>query len=131
MRKNQTFMANIPKTRNEFIDCVNEKKEVIVLSNALLAELDKEVRANLNKRKTKKALKVAGITGLLILNLFNPLTWVFGIGSLLVGGLLKNELKGYAVHKSFDVNDQEILILTFKKRREKCQENQLLQETGK
>ncbi|MBQ8837521.1 MAG: hypothetical protein IJ002_08485 [Clostridia bacterium] len=116
MRKNFTYVANIPTTRNDFIDCVKEKKEAIVLRNQLLIELDKELKLNQNKGKAKNILKTAGITGLLVLNLYNPLVWIFGLGSLLAGGLLKNDIKEYSAHKGTDMNGKEILVLIHKKK---------------
>ena len=116
MRKNNTYTVCIPETRNEFIDCVQGKKEAIIIKSTLLIELDEELKSNQNKGTAKKVLTTAGVTGLLVLNLYNPLVWVLGVGSLLAGGLLKNDIKGYAVHKATDMEGKDILILVHKKK---------------
>lgn len=116
MRKNYSYEAVIPATRNEFIDYIKGKSEVIVISHSLLEELDEELKKNQNKGKAKTALKTAGGIGLLVLNLYNPLTWVFGVGSILAGGLLKNEIKEYNAHVGVDVHENDILLLIHKKK---------------
>lgn len=116
MRKNFSYTAAIPSTRNEFIDCVKNKTEAIVIKHSLVQELDKELKANQTKGKAKTALKTAGIVGLLVLNLYNPLTWIFGVGSLLAGGILKNEIKEYSIYNGLDIDNRNIIVMIHKKK---------------
>jgi len=61
-------------------------------------------------------LKTLGIGTLLLFNLYNPLTWIVGVGSLLAGGVIKNELKEYIIYTGKDVCYKEILVLHNKKK---------------
>ena len=89
MRKSYIYNAKEPQNRNDFIDMIKNKEDVIILNHNVIEELDNEIRLNQSKVKAKKSLKTAGTIGLLVLNLYNPLTWIFGVGSILAGGLLK------------------------------------------
>lgn len=93
MRKNYNFVPKTPMSRNAFIDCLKENTEVIVISNSMIDMLSKELNKNVGNRKAKKVLTTVGVTALLVLNLYNPLTWILGIGSLATSGILKNEIK--------------------------------------
>lgn len=114
MRKNHTFVPKMPKNRNAFIDCLKEQVEVIVISNDMIAVLSKEINKNIGKGNAKPVLKTAGIGALLLLNLYNPLTWIFGVGALAAGGILKNELRKYKVYMGRDVENKEIIVLIHK-----------------
>lgn len=114
MRKNYTFIPKMPKNRNAFIDCLKEKAEVIVIGNDMIETLSKELNKNVGKGRAKTALTTVGVGALLVLNLYNPLTWIFGIGSIAAGGILKNEIKKYNVHMGRDVENKEIIVLIHK-----------------
>lgn len=114
MRKNYTFIPKMPKSRNAFIDCLKEKAEVIVISNDMIEVLLKELNQNVGKGKAKTVLTTVGVGALLVLNLYNPLTWIFGIGSIAAGGILRNEIKKYKVHMGLDVDKKEIIVLIHK-----------------
>jgi len=53
MRKNYTYKAVAPASRNEFIDAVKSKKEAIVIHHTLLVELNNEVNQNTSNKKRK------------------------------------------------------------------------------
>ena len=74
MRKNYTYKAVTPATRNEFIDAIKNKTEAIVISHNLLIELNEELNKNISNKKKKGLLKTIGIGTLLFFNLYNPLT---------------------------------------------------------
>ena len=95
---------------------MKNKTEAIVIKHSLVQELDKELKANQTKGKAKTALKTAGIVGLLVLNLYNPLTWIFGVGSLLAGGILKNEIKEYSIYNGLDIDNRNIIVMIHKKK---------------
>lgn len=114
MRKNYTFTPQMPNSRNEFIDCLKKQSEVIVIQHTLVNELSAELNKSIGNKKGKTALQTAGVTALLIFNLYNPLTWIFGIGALATSGLLKNEIKKYHVYLGRNVTHHEILVLIHK-----------------
>lgn len=114
MRKNYTFTPKMPQNRNAFIDCLEEKAEVIVIGNDMIEAISKELNKSVGIGRRKKALTTVGVGALLVLNLYNPLTWIFGIGSIAAGGILKNEMKKYSVHMGRDVENKEIIVLIHK-----------------
>ena len=116
MRKNNFYAPVIPTSRNEFIDYVQDAKEVIAINNELLKILDDELAANKIKGTIGNVLKTAGTTGLLVCNLFNPFTWVLSLGSILVGGQFKNEIKSYNAYSGIDIEGNYILLLVHKKK---------------
>lgn len=116
MRKNYTYKAVTPATRNEFIDAIKNKTEAIVISHNLLVELNEELNKNISNKKKKGLLKTIGIGALLFFNLYNPLTWIVGIGSFLANGSMKNEIKEYIVYTGTDTCCKEILVLHNKKK---------------
>lgn len=116
MRKNYTYKAVTPATRNEFIDAIKNKTEAIVISHNLLIELNEELNKNISNKKKKGLLKTIGIGTLLFFNLYNPLTWIVGIGSLLANGSMKNEIKEYIAYTGTDACCKEILVLHNKKK---------------
>ena len=111
MRKNYTYIPKMPKNRNAFIDCIKEKTEVIVICNDMIDILSEEINKNIGKGKAKATLTTVGVAALLVFNLYNPLTWIFGLGSLATSGMLRNEVRKYNVHMGRDVNNKEIIVL--------------------
>ncbi len=114
MRKNYTHTPEMPNNRNEFIDCLKKQSEVIVIKHDLVNDLSKELNKSIGNQKGKTILQTAGIATLLICNLYNPLTWIFGIGSLTTSGLLKNNIKRYNVYLGRNVTHHEIIVLIHK-----------------
>lgn len=114
MRENRTFTAKTPETRNDFISLIKGKATVIVLKNSLLSDLDKELNNSKGNKAPKKIAKGLGILGL-IAGLTNPLIWLYSIACFAVGGLTKDEIKGYDVYSGMDTNGKSIIVLIRKK----------------
>lgn len=119
MRKNNFYAPVIPTSRNEFVDYVQDSKEVIAVNHELLKSMDVELAENRTKGSVGTVLKTAGVAGLLFCNILNPLTWILSLGSILVGGQLKNEIKNYNAYAGLDTEDNYILLLVHKKKVDK------------
>ena len=77
MRKNNFYAPVIPTSRNEFVDYVQDSKEVIAVNHELLKSMDVELAENRTKGSVGTVLKTAGVAGLLFCNLLNPLKCQF------------------------------------------------------
>ena len=115
MRKSYTYNAAVPANRNEFIDMVKEKRDAIVITHSLLIDLNEELDKTVKDQKKSKRLKMFGYGTLLFFNLWNPLTWIVGVGSILLGGKLKDDIKNYVIYTGTDVYEKRILVLHSKK----------------
>ena len=115
MRKNYTYDAKEPKNRNEFIDMIKNKEDVIVLHHNIIEELDKEINENIKYRKTgnffsKLALPMA------ILSWSNPLGWFLSGVVFLCGGLEKSSdyFNQYNIYNGYDICLRRVLTFHLK-----------------
>ena len=81
MRKNNFYAPVIPTSRNEFVDYVQDSKEVIAVNHELLKSMDVELAENRTKGRVGTVLKTAGAAGLLFCNLLNPVTWILSLAT--------------------------------------------------
>lgn len=112
MRKNYTYYASLPTDRNDFIKFLESKKEVIVVNNKLLQEINKEINEqNRNKKASKFYTGAAPI--MLALSWWNPIGWVLSGVVLLSGviGVSANDLKKYKLYSGKDLQGENIAIL--------------------
>lgn len=119
MRHNYTHIAEVPQTRNEFIDAVRQNKTVIVVSHTILQEIQAEVNSNLKSGKKGDFLKELGVGGGLLGFLFSthPVGWLVAGGTALAVGIftgISNYLKKYNVYLGVDSEDKEIIVLHLK-----------------
>ena len=116
MRKNYTHTAKEPKTRNDFIEMIEKKEDVIVLNHELIEELEKEIAKNLKDRKHGKFFTKVAVP-MAILSLSNPIGWLCSGIVFLSGKSIKSSdaLKKYYVYSGYDMSLQKILIFHLKK----------------
>lgn len=113
MRKNETYKAVMPSSRNDFVDCVNNEEPVIVLRHKLLTEMREELNVNIKNRKDKKTINTVMLP-LTVFNLTNPIGWTTGAYMLVSNVTKKNELKKYRMYEGEDVHGNVILALHHK-----------------
>ena len=114
MRKNLVHQPGVPETRNDFIDMVRNKKEVILLTNSLIEDIRKDVNSNLKEEKNGNHITDIGLSAgaLGIIFASNPIGWIIGGGLLAAFGLSKadsNEFKRYDIYTGRDKEGKEIL----------------------
>ena len=110
MRKNYMHTAYAPTSRNEFIEAIKEKKDVVVLNHVLLEEIRKEINESISSKKTGKFFKIMSVP--MFLMSWNPLGWGLS-GLVLLNGLISsagNEFKGYSMYSGHDMCNKQILI---------------------
>ena len=111
MKKSLTYTAQNPITRNEFIDFLNKKENVIVLNRDLWCELHEEV-----DNIILAAIQVDNFSASEnILSLFNPVLLAFNVFFKTMDAINSTlyDFKKYDVYLGKDVNDEEIIILLF------------------
>ena len=111
MRKNYSYVAVCPVTRNEFIEAVTEKKEVIVVDHKLLKELTEEINANLSSKKAGGFFKKISLP-MALLSWTNPVGWALS-GIVFLCGIFTsaaNDLKKYVIYPGTDTGGLSILV---------------------
>lgn len=112
MRKNYSYVAVCPATRNEFIEAVNEKKEAIVIDHKLLKELTDEINSNLSSKKQGGFFKKISLP-MALLSWTNPIGWALS-GIVFLCGIFtsaSDELKKYVIYPGIDTGGLSILVL--------------------
>ena len=118
MRKNYNYNAAVPATRNDFIECLRNKTEAIVINHVLLEKMDKDLKGCRSNGRASKFFKGTGIGILSTMSLAsNPVT-SFAIGTLVfvIGKVCESELKEYKIYAGYDVNNYDILVLVHKEK---------------
>ena len=115
MRKNYTYTAVTPATRNDFIDAVKTETEIIAINHKLLKELTDEVNANLSSKKQGKFFKRLAVP-MAILSWTNPIGWALSGITYLCGAFesSSNELKKYVIYPGKDTGGLQIIVLHHK-----------------
>ena len=120
MRKFNDIKAVMPIMKNEFIYCIENGTEVIVLNCMFLEELDKELKEDSFNRKISKFYKASGKFVLLTALISNPVSSVIvGTLSLLIGKAYESDIKEYKTYKGYNINGNKILVLVHKKKVDK------------
>lgn len=114
MRKNYTYNAKEPQNRNELIDMLKNKEDVIVLGNNLLEELAKEINENIKSGKKGRFFSKMALP--IVLLSWNPVGWFLAGTELLFGTILKagDSFKKYNIYQGNDVCLRQILTLHLK-----------------
>lgn len=115
MRKNYTYSAVCPTTRNEFIEAVANRNEAIVVKHSLLKELTEEINSNISSKKQGGFLKKIAVP-MAILSWSNPVGWALS-GVTFLCGIFSgagNDLKKYKIYPGVDVYGTQIIVLHHK-----------------
>lgn len=117
MRKNYSYDAVSPTTRNEFIEAVTSQKEVIVIKHALLKGLTEEINSNISSKKQGGFFKKIAVP-MAILSWSNPIGWVLSGIAFLCGAFSSaaNDLKKYKIYPGVDVYGTQIMVLHHKRK---------------
>ena len=112
MRKNNTYTPCIPASRNDFIDMVNSKCEVILVNHELLKILSKEINDSIDGRRAGKLGTWCGPV-MLALSWWNPIGLAMSGVVLLSGlvGISADKLRRYAIYGGEDNNGNTIIAL--------------------
>ena len=115
MRRNNTYTASEPSSRNDFIDLITKQDEVIVINNSLLKDLTKEVNANLSSKKQGSFFKKRAVP-IAILSWTNPVGWIVSGITFLCGAFTSstNDLKEYVIYSGYDVCEKPIVVFHHK-----------------
>ena len=121
MRKNLVHQPGVPETRNDFIDMVRNKKEVILLKNSLIHKLEDDIKSSISDKESGKLLKKggvsAGILGILLSS--HPVGWFVGGATAFGIGVYKkfsDSLRKYNIYTGKDKEGNDIYSLVRKTR---------------
>ena len=111
MRKNINYKAEIPNSRNEFIEMIERKEDVIVVNNTLLKQLAKEINENVSSGKTGKTMGTVGPLMILISG-WTLVGLVCGAVVTLCGALSisSDSLKKYKIYAGKDNDNEDIAV---------------------
>lgn len=115
MRKNNTYIPSVPLSRNEFIEMVNSKKDVILVNSDLLKILSKEINDSIDGRRAGKLGTRCGPV-MLALSWWNPIGLVLSGVVLLSGlvGISADALRRYEIYSGENVAGEPIITLHYK-----------------
>lgn len=117
MRKNYSYDAVSPTTRNEFIEAVTSEKEAIVIKHMLLKELTEEINSNISSKKHGGFFKKIAVP-MAILSWSNPIGWALS-GIVFLCGVFSsaaNDLKKYKIYPGVDVYGTQIMVMLHKRK---------------
>lgn len=112
MRKNMSYIASVPGTRNGFINMIDSKKDVVLLNHELLEVISKEINENISTGKIGKAGKITGPI-MLALSWWNPIGLLCS-GVVMLSGIVagwSNSLKKYNMFEGIDIHENGIVVL--------------------
>lgn len=112
MRKNMSYIASVPGTRNGFINMIDSKKDVVLVSHELLEAINEEINENVSTGKAGKVFKTAGPI-MLAVSWWNPIGLICG-GLVTLSGVVagwSNSLKKYTMYEGVDINGNGIVVL--------------------